>query len=79
MQSYAGPDADARLDAVTGLAAELGVTPNQLVLAWLLHQSEPPVLPLIGPRTPEQFENLVPALGIKLDAGQLALLDEAGA
>jgi aryl-alcohol dehydrogenase-like predicted oxidoreductase len=79
MQSYAGPDADARLDAVTGLAAELGVTPNQLVLAWLLHQSEPPVLPLIGPRTPEQFENLVPALGIKLDAACLARLGDAGA
>ena len=79
MESYAGPDADARIAAVGTLAGELRVTPNQVVLAWLLHQAEPPVLPLIGPRTPEQFENLVPALGIKLDAGQLARLDAAGA
>ncbi|WP_430791946.1 aldo/keto reductase [Actinoplanes sp. G11-F43] len=79
MQSYAGPDADARLAAVEELAAELGATPNQVVLAWLLHQSSPPVLPLIGPRTPEQFENLIPALGIKLEAGHLARLDSAGA
>ncbi|SDT81195.1 aldo/keto reductase [Actinoplanes derwentensis] len=79
MESYAGPDADARLNVVTGLAAELGVTPNQLVLAWLLHQSTPPVLPLIGPRTPEQFENLVPAIGLKLSVEHLAALDAAGA
>ncbi|HWS34330.1 MAG TPA: aldo/keto reductase [Actinoplanes sp.] len=79
MESYAGADSDARLGTVTTLAAEIGVTPNQLVLAWLLHQSEPPVLPLIGPRTPEQFANLVPAIGLKLSAEQLAVLDRAGA
>ncbi|MEU4421990.1 aldo/keto reductase [Actinoplanes sp. NPDC024001] len=75
MESYAGPDTDARLAAVTELAGEVGVTPNQLVLAWHLHQSEPPVVPLIGPRTFEQFENLLPALDVKLDADQLGRLD----
>ena len=79
MDSYAGPDADARLAAVTEVAAEAGVTPNQLVLAWLLHQSSPRVLPLIGPRTPEQFENALPALDLKLTEEQLTRLDEAGA
>jgi aryl-alcohol dehydrogenase-like predicted oxidoreductase len=79
MESYAGPDADARLAAVSEVAAEAGVTPNQLVLAWLLHQEAPPVIPLIGPRTPEQFENLIPALDVKLSAGQLERLDAAGA
>ena len=79
MASYAGPDTDARLAAVTETAARLGVTPNQLVLAWLLHRDQPPVLPLIGPRTPEQFENLAPAFGLKLGADVLARLDEAGA
>ncbi|GLY07925.1 MULTISPECIES: aldo/keto reductase [Actinoplanes] len=78
MEAYAGPDSDARLDAVTTLAAELGVTPNQLVLAWLFHQTEPPVLPLIGPRTYEQFTDLLPALDLELDAGHLGRLDRAG-
>jgi aryl-alcohol dehydrogenase-like predicted oxidoreductase len=79
MASYAGPDADARLAAVSDVAAEAGITPNQLVLAWLLHQRAPRVLPLIGPRTPEQFDNLIPALDVKLDDDQLARLDAAGA
>jgi aryl-alcohol dehydrogenase-like predicted oxidoreductase len=79
MANYAGPDADARLAAVTEVAAEAGVTPNQLVLAWLLHQSAPRVLPLIGPRTPQQFEDALPALDVKLTEDQLTRLDEAGA
>jgi aryl-alcohol dehydrogenase-like predicted oxidoreductase len=79
MADYAGPDADARIAAVTEVAAEAGVTPNQLVLAWLMHQTAPRVLPLIGPRTPEQFENALPALDVKLSDDQLTRLDTAGA
>jgi len=79
MESYAGPDADARIAAVTEVAAEAGVTPNQLVLAWLMQQGAPRVLPLIGPRTPEQFEDALPALDVKLSDEQLTRLDEAGA
>jgi aryl-alcohol dehydrogenase-like predicted oxidoreductase len=79
MESYAGADTEARIAAVTAVAAEAGVTPNQLVLAWLLHQTSPRVLPLIGPRTPAQFENLIPALDLKLGEDQLARLDAAGA
>ena len=79
MESYAGPDADARIATVTEVAAEAGCTPNQLVLAWLMHAGHPPVIPLIGPRTPAQFANLVPALDVKLTAGQLDRLDRAGA
>ncbi|MFE1384076.1 aldo/keto reductase [Streptomyces sp. NPDC058740] len=79
MERYAGPDADARLDALATLAAEVGVTPNQLVLAWLLHQSSPRVIPLIGPRTLEQYEAALPALDLALSPEQLARLDAAGA
>ncbi|MET0418252.1 MAG: aldo/keto reductase [Actinoplanes sp.] len=79
MASYQGPDADARLAVLAEVAAETGVTPNQLVLAWLLHQSAPRVLPLIGPRTPQQFEDALPALDVKLTGEQLSRLDQAGA
>ncbi|WP_250008435.1 aldo/keto reductase [Actinoplanes sp. M2I2] len=79
MSSYTGPDADARLAVLAEVAAEAGVTPNQLVLAWLLHQEAPPVLPLIGPRTREQFEAALPALDVKLSDDQLERLDRAGA
>jgi aryl-alcohol dehydrogenase-like predicted oxidoreductase len=79
MDSYRGPDADARLAAVGEVAAEVGVTPNQLVLAWLLHQTEPVLVPLIGPRTLEQYDAAMPALDVKLTDEQVARLDAAGA
>lgn len=76
---YRGPDAEARLAVLTELAAELSVTPNQLVLAWLLQQQSPPVVPIIGPRTLAQYEAALPALSISLTDTQLARLDQAGA
>lgn len=79
MKPYEGPDAEARLAVLTEMAGELGVTPNQLVIAWLLHQNDPALVTLLGPRTVEQFEAALPALDIKLDEEQLARLDQAGA
>jgi aryl-alcohol dehydrogenase-like predicted oxidoreductase len=79
MAAYEGPDAEARLAALTGLAKELGVAPNQLVLAWLMHQRNPEVVPLAGPRTPEQLDAALGALPIELTPEHLALLDGAGA
>jgi aryl-alcohol dehydrogenase-like predicted oxidoreductase len=77
MGPYAGPDAEARVAVLGAVASEVGVTPNQLVVAWLLHQTAPRVIPLIGPRTPEQFEASVPALDVKLTEDQLARLAAA--
>ncbi len=79
MADYTGPDSDARLATLTELAAELDVRPNQLVLAWLLHQTDPAPVTLVGPRTPEQLDAALAALDIALSAGQLARLDAAGA
>jgi aryl-alcohol dehydrogenase-like predicted oxidoreductase len=72
---YAGPDAEARMARLTTLAGDLGVTPNQLVLAWLLHQTDPTPVTLTGPRTPAQLDSSLAALDIKLTDEQLALLD----
>jgi aryl-alcohol dehydrogenase-like predicted oxidoreductase len=79
MAAFEGPDAEARLAVLTELATELEVTPNQLVLAWMLHQSSPAAVPLIGPRTLEQYHAALPALDVKLTDEQLARLDAAGA
>ena len=75
LPDYAGPDATARMARLTGLAGDLGVTPNQLVLAWLLHQTDPAPITLTGPRTPAQLDNSLAALDIKLTDEQLAHLD----
>jgi aryl-alcohol dehydrogenase-like predicted oxidoreductase len=79
MEAYAGPDADARLAVLTEVAAEAGVTPNQLVLAWMMHQTAPRTLPLIGPRTYPQLEDALGALDVKLTDEQLTRLDSASA
>jgi aryl-alcohol dehydrogenase-like predicted oxidoreductase len=73
-RSYAGPDAEARLAAVSEVAAELGVTGNQVALAWLVHHG---VIPLIGPRTQAHYESIAPAFTLELPAELLSTLDKA--
>ncbi|MEV6925345.1 aldo/keto reductase [Dactylosporangium sp. NPDC051485] len=79
MDSYRGADSDARLAVVAELAADLGVTGNELALAWVLHQRDPDRVALIGPRTLEQYDSSMAALAIDLDPAVLAELDAAGA
>ena len=79
MASYDGPDAEARLAELAAVAAELGITPNQLVIAWLLHRTDPELVTLMGPRTPEQLESALAAGDVKLMDEHLNRLDDAGA
>ncbi len=63
------------LEAYEGLCDELGETPADVGIAWLLHQ--PAVTaPIIGPRTKEQLLGGLHALEISLDEATLARLDE---
>ena len=50
-----------------------------MVLAWLLRSQSPTIVPLIGPRTLEQYRAALPALDLKLSDEQVARLDAAGA
>lgn len=75
---YAGPDTDARLAVLRAVAQEQNVTPNQVVLAWML-QNDPPVLPLIAASTPAQMSENLDALAVTLTAGQIERLNAAGA
>lgn len=70
------PDAvRARLAQYETLCAELGETPANVALAWLLHQ--PAVTaPIIGPRTMQQLEESLRAVEIELSDDLLAKLDE---
>jgi aryl-alcohol dehydrogenase-like predicted oxidoreductase len=60
------------------IAREIGATPIQLVLAWML-RSSPVVLPLVSANTREQLDEQLGALDLALDNGQIKRLDEAGA
>lgn len=77
-EQYAGPDSNARLAALRDVADELDATPNQIVLAWMLH-SDPVVIPLIAASKPEQLQENLEALNITLSADQMKRLDNASA
>src|SRR5215213_4456875 len=64
-----------QMTAYEDLADELGHQPGDLALAWLLHQRAV-TAPIIGPRTPEQFDGALRAVEIKLDDAALQKLDE---
>ena len=72
-QRYDAPSNDGRRRLVQELAAEVGCTSNQLVLAWLMAQ--PRVSPITGVRTYEQFEQNLAAADVELPEQVLAQLD----
>lgn len=66
----------ATVDAVLAIAGELGVSPGQVAIAWVLASG---VLPILGPRTPAQLEDNLAAAGISLSPEHIARLDQASA
>ncbi|QLG10082.1 aldo/keto reductase [Deinococcus sp. D7000] len=64
-----------QLERYEALCRELGESPADVALAWLLHR--PAVTaPIIGPRTAEQLEGALRALDIKLTEETLKTLDD---
>jgi aryl-alcohol dehydrogenase-like predicted oxidoreductase len=56
-------------------ATRMGHQPSQLAVAWVLHQ--PGISgTIIGPRSTEQLEDLLPAADIKLQPQQLSVFDQ---
>ena len=77
-EQYRGADADARLAVLREIAAAHGVTPNQVILAWLVQQA-PPILPVMAASTDEQMVENLAALDLKLTAEEMERLNNAGA
>jgi aryl-alcohol dehydrogenase-like predicted oxidoreductase len=63
-----------RYPAFAGVAAEHGVSPQQVTLAWLLAKS-PVCIPIPGSRRPETIRDSYAAAALQLTADQLARLD----
>jgi aryl-alcohol dehydrogenase-like predicted oxidoreductase len=57
------------------IAAEVGCTPAQLALAWLLHQGDD-VVPIPGTRRVSRLEENAAAVDVKLSEDQLSRLEE---
>lgn len=64
--------------AVKQVAQQLGRSPAQIALAWLL-QRDQPVIPIIGTRKISQLQDNLAALEVKLSSDQLRLLDQVSA
>ncbi len=62
------------VDALASLAAERGVTPAQLAVAWVLTRGED-IVPVLGSRTVKQVEEALGALELRLSDEELALLE----
>ncbi len=77
-EQYDTPDTTARLSALKEVAAQVGASPLQVVLAWMLHGS-PAILPIIGGSTAAQLAENLGALEVNLSDGQMMRLNEAGA
>jgi aryl-alcohol dehydrogenase-like predicted oxidoreductase len=60
--NYEGTANAERLKRLAEVAAGTGLTPNQLVLAWMMRSESPKAIPIAGPRTVEQFDAILPAL-----------------
>jgi len=58
------------------IAQEVGSTPGQLVLAWLLHRS-PVMLPIPGTASVAHLEDNIAAAGLRLSAAQFQALTNA--
>jgi aryl-alcohol dehydrogenase-like predicted oxidoreductase len=73
---YDHPGNQQRLAVLREVAAELGATPSQVVLAWLMQQ-QPPIIPVTGASSVAQLEELLGAVDLRLD-GVGERLDAAG-
>jgi aryl-alcohol dehydrogenase-like predicted oxidoreductase len=77
--NYAGDHARAQVAAIRQVAADLGATPSQVVLAWMLAQESPRVIPLLGTARVSRYEEAAAALSLELGADHLTALADARA
>ena len=68
------PTSAARLEQANRLAIELNATPNQIALAWLLHQPFP-VTPILGTANVEHLGDALRAIDVRLSPEQMRSLD----
>jgi len=74
---YRSAENKKRIDCLKKVSIELGATPNQVVLAWLI-QSEPHTIPIIGVSNPVQLEENMNTLKFSLSEDQIFRLSSAG-
>ncbi len=64
------------IDELAKLAAEKGITPSQLAIAWVLAKGES-LIPVLGARSRRQLDETLGALDVELSADDLARIEQA--
>ena len=77
-EQYLGPDSDARLAALRQVAAAHNVSPNQVILAWMI-QGDPMIVPVMAAGSEAQMEENLAALDLVLSSDELQQLTTARA
>jgi aryl-alcohol dehydrogenase-like predicted oxidoreductase len=78
LSRYFNARGQAVLSGLDHVSAETGATPAQIALAWII--ATPGVTgPIVSATSVEQVESLLPAVTLRLDDAQMALLDQAAA
>ncbi|MDH6523141.1 aryl-alcohol dehydrogenase-like predicted oxidoreductase [Streptomyces sp. SAI-135] len=70
------------LDTLLEISQEAGEAPGRVAMAWLLARADrasTAIVPIVGPRTPEQLQDYVKALALDLEPEHYRRLDEASA
>jgi aryl-alcohol dehydrogenase-like predicted oxidoreductase len=75
--AYDHPGTPPRMAALREVAAELGASVNQVVIAWLTGHT-PALLPVVGFTSLDQLNEIVEAMDLTLSESQRTRLDTAG-
>src|SRR5262245_16322413 len=75
-EAYEHPGTTHRLAALDAVAAELGATRNQVVLAWLTG-GDPPITPIVGVSTAAQLDEALAGVSLVLTDAQRRRLEAA--
>jgi aryl-alcohol dehydrogenase-like predicted oxidoreductase len=73
-EHYEHPGTTRRLAVLHEVAAELGATPNQVVLAWLIG-GDPPIVPIVGISSVSQLDDCLGGADLILDEDVRRRLD----
>lgn len=74
VEDYSQAEVSAKLKVLREVAAEVGATPNQVVIAWLM-QNTPRMLPLISSSSQERLQENIEAANVTLTAEQIDRLN----
>lgn len=66
------------IDALRALAEARGISPQRLVIAWLLHRS-PAIVPIPGTTDPSHLDDVLAAADVELSDDEMARMDAASA